>query len=729
MFRRALENAIGKQAERLPLGEMSSYGSSLMAPAGTVNKGAALGKMASAATLFSVINLIAEDVAAVTWKVYQITGNGERTEVEPSMRPRSRTESAGQRLYRLWHSVNPFYTREDFIEATTQHYELTGEEYWLLVRNALGEVVEMWPIRPDRISPVPDREEFIKGYIYKIGGESIALGTEDIIWNRRPHPSNPYAGIGTVQALGVDLGIDRNAAEWVSNFFKNSAEPGGIIEYDRELSERQFNNLASRWEAQHRGAQNAHRVAIIEGGKWQERKYTQRDMEFEKLRRFEREQIMVAFRIHPAMVGISENVNRANAEAAEVIHSRRVILPRLRKRRGVVNERLVKPYFGEDLELDFVDPTPENRVQDLDEATKLYGAGLATRNEARSRMGLDEADEGGDDYKTDAPGPMGLGAPPAERKNGRIWQLTGEWFKAEEAPPLAEEIEAHQRLMETNWAKRLAQEAKALVELLEAADGKGWRQAPVLKQLEMTALDSFDWNWESKFGREVIAELERAFALAFMAEVPLANPGMVSVLAVEFARNRGAEVLKPGYSKDGKFLSITETTKHRVRELTARTIANGEGTQSLARAITRDFSFSAAKASTIARTETAKALGEGGLKAAVSKNRDQKRWLTQGDGEETDECIANQDQGWIPIAEIFTSQVETVPQHPNCRCVVEYRTSAVHEAGLRPRAIVDEVRCPTCNSQVAKHHPEGTPEWCRKCKKEFVAGALVHSAA
>ena len=35
-----------------------------------------------------------------------------------------------------------------------------------------------------------------------------------------------------------------------------------------------------QWEEQHRGVSRAHRVAILEQGKWIDRKYTMRDMQF-----------------------------------------------------------------------------------------------------------------------------------------------------------------------------------------------------------------------------------------------------------------------------------------------------------------------------------------------------------------------------------------------------------------------------------------------------------------
>ena len=78
----------------------------------------------------------------------------------------------------------------------------------------------------------------------------------------------------------------------------------------------------------------------------------------------------------------------------------------------------------------------------------------------------------------------------------------------------------------------------------------------------------------------------------------------------------------------------------------------------------------ASRAELIARTETAKALGQSSLDNMKSMGINGKEWITSGDDRVSDACLANEAEGVIPVDREFSGGVMTVPQHPDCRCVV-----------------------------------------------------------
>ena len=360
LLQRFFETATRINSERLPTGIAPSLAGSVSGLAQPTGQVAQLSAMTSVGWLFAVVNRIAQSIAAQEWKLYRVQG-GDREEIDqhPALD--------------LWRSANPFVTREDFLETSQQHMELVGEMWWVLVRNRSGVPVELQVVRPDRMRPIPHPTEYIAGYEYRLGTEAVPLDRDDVIFTRNPNPLDAYRGIGVVQSMMVDLGAERLAAEWMNNFFRNSAEPGGVIEFPTNLPDSDFQRLADRWRWQHQGVGNAHRVAIIERGKWVERKITQRDMQFEQLRRFERDQILGAFGMPLPIMGITESVNRSNAEAAEVMYARWMIRPRLTRIRAALNEKLVKLYpDGDSLHFDFVDPVPENRVELTSEGVLGY---------------------------------------------------------------------------------------------------------------------------------------------------------------------------------------------------------------------------------------------------------------------------------------------------------------------------------------------------------------------
>ncbi|CAM5622522.1 phage portal protein [Streptomyces aurantiogriseus] len=324
---------------------------------------AQLDAMGAVSTLFAIVNRTAKAEAGVEWKLYRKAKSGKKED---------RVEVTAHAALDLWNRPNPFYTQSVFVEAGAQHKQLTGETWWVIARDERVDLpLEMWVVRPDRIRPVPDPEKFLLGYMYTgPDGQEVALRKEDVIFIRTPHPTDPYRGIGPVQALLTDLDAVRYSAEWNRSFFLNSAEPGGIIEVPNGLSDDQFDELRERWNEQHKGVANAHRVAILEHGVWKDRKFTQRDMQFAELRNLSREVIREAFGFPKPMTGAVDDVNRANGDSGERMFARWLCVPDLEAIRDALNHQLLPLYgrTGDGLEFDYENPVPDDVES---EATQL----------------------------------------------------------------------------------------------------------------------------------------------------------------------------------------------------------------------------------------------------------------------------------------------------------------------------------------------------------------------
>jgi phage portal protein BeeE len=165
-----------------------------------------------------------------------------------------------------------------------------------------------------------------------------------------------------VQTILIDLDSARYSAEWNRNFFINSAEPGGVIEFPEGLSDEEWKTFVMRWQESHRGVNNAHRVATIERGKWVPSSFTQRDMQFVQLRQVSRDVIREAFGIPAFALGEVADVNRATAEASKAWFAEYLTVPRLERFKGALNNDLL-PMFGstgKGVEFDYDDPVPPN---------------------------------------------------------------------------------------------------------------------------------------------------------------------------------------------------------------------------------------------------------------------------------------------------------------------------------------------------------------------------------
>ncbi|MFJ9887171.1 phage portal protein [Streptomyces sp. NPDC091287] len=343
-----------------------------MRPAGMEAQMRAMG---SVGTLFSIVNRTSNATAQVDWKLWRKAKSGLKED---------RVEVTSHAALDLWNKPNPFMPRQEFVETFQQHVDLVGEGWWVIARHPGSTIpLELWPVRPDRMTPVPSQTAFLAGYIYTSpDGEQIRLGLDEVVQLRMPNPLDPYRGMGPVQAVLADLDATRYSAEWNRNFFLNSAEPGGIIEVPTALSDPDFDQLRDRWNEQHRGVANAHRVAILEHGKWIDRKLSQRDMQFAELRGVSRTVIREAYGIPAFALGEVTDVNRATAEASKAWFAEQLTIPRLERIKGALNHDLL-PMFGataQGLEWDYENPVPADPETEAAQLTARSAAAATLRD-------------------------------------------------------------------------------------------------------------------------------------------------------------------------------------------------------------------------------------------------------------------------------------------------------------------------------------------------------------
>lgn len=311
-------------------------------------------------TLFSVVTLNASSFSTVKWRLFRTTdGRGRISGPDP------RKEVDRHAALDMWNRPNQWMSGQFFREAYQQHLELTGQAFWVL--SYVGSIPAwMWPVRPDRMQPVPDTDQFIKGWVYTgPSGEMVPLENKEVVWLRQPHPLNPYGGMGAVEPLLPDIESGRYISDWQRNFFKNSALPGGFVQFPEgtRLSDEDFDQLTERWAEQHQGVARAHRVAFLEmGATWQSSDMSMEDMQFTELRRDSRDIIYEANGTSKGMLGVVDDVNRANIQGSEYIFSKYRQCVKLDRTKDVLNFQFL-PLFGQTgngVDFDYDNPVPKD---------------------------------------------------------------------------------------------------------------------------------------------------------------------------------------------------------------------------------------------------------------------------------------------------------------------------------------------------------------------------------
>lgn len=209
-----------------------------------------------------------------------------------------------------------------------------------------------------------------------------------------------------------------------------------------------------------------------------------------------------------------------------------------------------------------------------------------------------------------------------------------------------------------------------LQEALEEAD---W--GPLFDQAALETLRLFQEPLD-----ESTRQALEAGALALIAELgSTLDFSLEHPRAVEYLQQRGAE----------RVTQINETTRRYLRTILTQAAAEGWSYDRVARAIRERYAEFAgpplrvrprhirSRAHAVAVFELGDAYEHGNMLVARELQAAglvmEKAWLTVGDDRVRPEHRANQEQGWIPLDQTFSSGHQRPPTDPGCRCTLLMR--------------------------------------------------------
>ena len=229
----------------------------------------------------------------------------------------------------------------------------------------------------------------------------------------------------------------------------------------------------------------------------------------------------------------------------------------------------------------------------------------------------------------------------------------------------------------------------------EAAAANAATAQDIADQLD---LDGIDFLIDAT--EEDLAAVAADSAQRVLAQIGVTDNGdlvnQVNDAAVAYARDRAAEMVGKRYDENGDLVDavrpeyrIDDTTRDMIRQTIADGLDENIGMDEIAANIEDSYGFSEERADLIARTEISRANSEGALEGARGARDElglgiKKVWLLAPDYQDQDDdgiCQDNADDGPIDIDDQFSSGDDTVPAHPNCRCVVTFETDDGQNTG------------------------------------------------
>jgi HK97 family phage portal protein len=276
--------------------------------------------------------------------------------------------------------------------------------YLLIAGNAYMEAVsvggaprELHVLRPDRMKVVAGSDGWPEAYEYTANGVSTRFrqapeaGVRPILHMALFNPSNDYYGMSPIEAASSAIDLHNAASGWNKALLDNAARPSGALVYsaaDGHLSEEQFARLKAELEANYKGAMNAGRPLLLEGGlDWKSMSLSPAEMDFIEAKHSAAREIALALGVPPMLLGIPGDNTYANYAEANRVFWRQTVLPLVTRTMKAMSGWLA-PSFGGGLELrpvlDGVDALANERAALWDRVSR---ADFLTVDEKRAAVG------------------------------------------------------------------------------------------------------------------------------------------------------------------------------------------------------------------------------------------------------------------------------------------------------------------------------------------------------
>lgn len=129
---------------------------------------------------------------------------------------------------------NNFYDGDLLWKGTLTSYLLDGNGYWWKIRNAFGDVVELWYLPHFLVEPrwPKSGSVFIDHYEYRPAGtgQVIRIPPRDIVHLRWGlDPENTRKGMSALRPLFREVFTDEEASNFAASILRNMGVPGGVI--------------------------------------------------------------------------------------------------------------------------------------------------------------------------------------------------------------------------------------------------------------------------------------------------------------------------------------------------------------------------------------------------------------------------------------------------------------------------------------------------------------------
>lgn len=336
--------------------------------------------------VWSAVELLTDNIASLPLFVYNKENDAEG----------NKTLARDTQLWTVLHtSPNRRHTPMEFWSYMLMNYLLRGNAYARLVRNELGEVIEMWPWSADQVEVevLPDRS-----VIYKYNYEgTVAVYDEKSVFHWRDK-GNGIVGMSRLDYMRSSVGVAIDAQNHTAATFQSGGKRPGVFMIDKLLTKEQRDAIRANYRGLIEGSEDE-LIVLEAGAKFEPLSMTPADLQILDTRRFSVEDIARWFGVPSVLINDTGQTTTWGTGIGQLIEGfyKFRLRPLLESLEQAIDRRILSPRQRELYTAEYsLDALLRGSLSErLENGAKAVQNGLMSRNEWRQLENLPRR-EGGD---------------------------------------------------------------------------------------------------------------------------------------------------------------------------------------------------------------------------------------------------------------------------------------------------------------------------------------------
>lgn len=283
--------------------------------------------------IWACVTLIADDIASLPLMLFKRLAGGGKERFEDHS------------LFKLLHDApNDEMSTMDWRRTMQGHVLIWGNGYSEIERDQADRPRALWPITPDRVTPVRRSPMGVLEYkVLNANNREIFLPARDVL-HIRGLSFDGVSGYRALEKMRESISLALAAERFGGEFFGNGSTFGGVISYPDNPKDEVRKQNREVLERRHKGVDNAHKfLALYGGAKYETLGVKPNEGQFNELRTFQIREAARWFKVPPHMLADLADATFSNVEQQKIDYYTSCLRPWLEVWEQELSRKLISP--------------------------------------------------------------------------------------------------------------------------------------------------------------------------------------------------------------------------------------------------------------------------------------------------------------------------------------------------------------------------------------------------